>query len=216
MEHPPTEKCEVYSIDRNEWTFISSLPDKRKSSSACEHSGKVYVSGGRTDNETVTSMWCYDITQDVWSERAQMLVPHAGHVMIPVKNKIYVMDRTNTGVECYDIQTDEWTKVVPSLGSLSGVARPAIMATWVYFLSYVQDSHDYLCKRYNIITSKCEELPDYPEHVHCVIGAPLAFPRHMLTDQGENTSTISTTPSDYQTSIIIHHLQNSPVKQTTV
>ena len=217
VDHPPTDKCEVYSIDKNEWKFISPLPQKRKSSSACEHGGKIYVSGGRTDDETVFTLWCYAFYHDTWEERTSMLVGHAGHVMLSVKDKIYVVDRTNTGIECYNPTADDWTKVMPSLGSLSGVARPAVMGTWVYFLSYIQDSSDYLCKRYNVITSTCQELPDYPEHVHCVIGAPLAFPRQLLAETpNDNASTVSTSPSEYQTSMIMYHLQNSPIKQTAV
>ncbi len=216
VHHPPTDKCEVYSIDKNEWRYISALPHKRKSASACELTGKIYVSGGRTDDETAVTLWCYDVEHDTWEERAPMLVGHNGHVMVPVHEKIYVVDRTTTGIECYTPATDDWTKVLPSLGSLYGVARPAVLGTWVYFISYIQESSDYLCKRYNIVTSTCEQLPDYPEHVHCVIGAPLALPKHVLLEtSSDNASTVSS-PSEYQTSMIMYHLQNSPVKQTAV
>ncbi len=221
-QHPPTDKCEVYSIDRNEWRFIAPLPHKRKSASACEHAGKIYVSGGRTEDATALTLWRYEVETDTWEERAAMLIGHNGHVMVPHKDKIFVVDRTDTGIESYDPVTDEWTKVLPSLGSLKGVARPAVMGTRVYFISYEQEgrdggSRDFLCKRYDIATSRTEELPDYPDHVHCVIGAPLAFPSHVLVEPAnEDASTVSTSPSEYQTSMIMFHLQNSPIKQTAV
>lgn len=186
IEHPPTDKCEVYSVDRNEWTSIAPLPQPRKSASACEHEGKIYVSGGRTSDETVMTFWCYDLETDTWEDKAPMLLAHAGHVMMSVTGNIYSVDRSNKGVECYNLMTNEWTKIVAPAGCLSGVARPAVNPPWVYFISFIEDEKDFRCRRQNVVSLEVEELPAYPENVHCVISAPLSFPRHLLVDTNNN------------------------------
>ena len=186
LEHPPTDQCEVYCIDENRWTPIASLPAKLKSCSACVYGDEIYVSGGRTDSETALSLYCYSVEANVWHVKAPMLLAHAGHAMVTVKDRIYVIDRTNLSVEAYKPDMDEWVKLVPPSASLSGVARPAVLGTWVYFMSYIEGTQDYQCKRYNVVTLQQEQLPKFPEEVHCVIGAPLAFPRSAFLDQNNN------------------------------
>jgi len=186
LDHPPTECCESYLIDGNEWQSIAPMPLKYKASSATEHDGKIYVSGGRTENKTVATMWCYVTTTDQWEEKSPMLLPHAGHTMMTINSQIYVIDRIDLTIESYCPRADTWTQVAAPALELSGVARPAIMSPWVYFISYVQNGKDHRCCRYNVLTFECEELPPYPEQVHCVIGVPLTFPRQAL-DANNNT-----------------------------
>ena len=186
LNHPPTDCCETYMIDSNEWRSIASMPLKYKASSASEHDGKIYVSGGRTDDKTAATMWCYVTSTDRWEEKSPMLSPHAGHTMMTINSQIYVIDRINLAIESYCPRADEWTQVAAPTVELSGVARPAVMSPWVYFISYMQNDKDNRCCRYNVLTFEFEELPPYPEHVHCVIGAALTFPRHTL-DANNNT-----------------------------
>ena len=186
LDHPPCDKCEVYSIDQNEWTSIAPLPQARKSAAACLHEGKIYVSGGRTTNETMMTFWCYDPVSDSWEEKSPMLLQHAGHVMMSALGNIYVIDRSNRSVECYNLSTDDWTKIVPPTGNLAGVARPAVNPPWVYFISFMEGEKDFRCRRQNVLTLEVEELPPFPEDVHCVISAPLSFPRHLLVDTNNN------------------------------
>ena len=192
FEHPPTDKCEVYSIDRNEWKFIARLPQRRKSSSASVHSGKIYVSGGRTDTETSNTLFVYEPEQDTWSLLSPMLLPHAGHAMVNMNDKLYVIDRTDLAMECYNIVCDDWTKITAPRPALAGIARPAVMDSWVYCLSYMQEDADYKCKRVNILSQEVELLPDYPESVHCVVQASLTFPRQRLVDTNNNSSSSNT------------------------
>ena len=186
LDHPPTNCCEMYLIDSNEWRSIASMPFKYKASSASELGGNIYVSGGRTDNKTVASMWCYEPSSDSWQEKAPMLSPHAGHTTMTINGQIYVIDRVNLAIESYSPGADAWTQVTAPSMELSGVARPAVLSPWVYFISYLHHDKDSRCCRYNVLTFEFEELPPYPEQVHCVIGVPLTFPRHTL-DANNNT-----------------------------
>ena len=199
IEHPPTDRCEVYSIDRNEWQFISPLPERRKSSSACVHSDKIYLSGGRTDQETSASLWCYDPHSDSWCAKTSMISAHAGHAMVSVNNRLFVIDRTDLVIESYDVLADQWSKVCSPQLPISGIARPAILGTSVYFLSYMQDGEDFKCKRIDVLTQEVEPLPDYPEAVHCVLGASLTFPRHRLTDRNNNENSSFNTTNNTST-----------------
>ncbi|KAK2155622.1 hypothetical protein LSH36_235g00021 [Paralvinella palmiformis] len=187
LEHPPTDRCEVYSIDRNEWQFISPLPEQRKSSSACVQSDKIYLSGGRTNEETSSCLWCYDPHSDSWCSKTPMPSAHAGHAMLSVGDGLFVIDRTDLVIECYDILADQWSKVCSPQLPITGIARPAILDTFVYCLSYMQDGEDFKCKRINVLTQEVEPLPDYPEAVHCVLGASLTFPHRRLIDRNNNS-----------------------------
>ena len=115
-----------------------------------------------------------------------MLLPHAGHAMLAIGDRIYVIDRTNLSIEAYAPSTDDWVKIAPPSFTLSGVARPAVLGPWVYFISYVEGSEDYQCKRYNVLTLRLQQLAKFPEQVHCVIGAPLAFPHSAIADPNNN------------------------------
>ncbi len=196
FEHLPTENCERYSIDANEWHSITSLPECRKSSAACDYQSMIYLSGGRRQNETMSTLWCYDIHAGLWRSKASMLQPHAGHAMMAVQDKIYVIDRSGVGVECYNPLADDWSKVAVSGGVLSGIARPATSSPWVYFISCCKDHTDHQCIRLNVLTRTWEELPTFPDPVHCVIGTFMSIPLKMLTNNhGCNTKSVPSTSS---------------------
>ena len=188
IEHPPTDAVEKYSVDGNTWTSITPLPGKRKSSSACEFDGKIYVSGGRTGDETMSTFWCYDPGSDTWSDKQCMIIPHAGHAMVTINNRIYVIDRVNLSVEVYSPSVDEWMKVNPPYHVHAGIARPAVMGPWVHFISYMTEDADNLCKRYNVLTQQTEDLPRFPDNVHCVIGATLTLPQSVFSDANNNST----------------------------
>ena len=182
LEHPPTDSCEMYSIERNEWRLITPLPDRRKSVSACELNGNIYVSGGRTETDTKSCFWCYNICDNNWEDLPDMLIPHAGHAMFPVNKKLYVMDRNTGSTECYDPQVKYWTKLVSPVTVISGVARPASVGPWVYFISYAHGDKEKLCKRCNVITGEIDHLPEFPQDALCVISTSLVIPQSALTN----------------------------------
>ena len=187
IRHPPTVASEVYSVDKNQWSSIAPLPEKRKSTAACVLNEKIFVSGGRTDDETVSTLWCYDPCNDAWQNKQCMIVPHAGHAMSAINHKLYVTDRMDLAVECYCPTLDEWTKIVgPTPSVHSGIARPAVMGPWVYFISCYTADGDQKCKRFNVVTLQTEELADFPESVHCVAGIPLTLSQALFSDANNN------------------------------
>ena len=192
LEHFPTDRAECYDIDHDKWTAITVLPDKRKSASACELGNVLYISGGRVEQHTVTSMWSYRPSTNSYTQLSDMLNPHAGHAMLAddAGANLYVIDRIDTTLEKYSLSEDVWTTITPAnpltQRLLSGVARPAVSTQSVYFISYIQNEADYQCCSYDLNKLTMTSLPEYPEHVHCVMAVPLAFPRHMLVDSNNN------------------------------
>ena len=194
LEHSPTDRSECYDIDHDRWTSITVLPDKRKSVSACEIGGVLYISGGRMEQHTVKTMWSYRPATNTYTQLSDMLNPHAGHAMLAHDNgtNLYVIDRIVVSVEKYSLSDDVWTVItqtdslVQGARLLSGVARPAVCDQCIYFISYIHNESDYRCSFFDIDKLSTTSLPDYPEQVHCVMAATLAFPRHMLVDNNNN------------------------------
>ena len=189
LAHPPTAKSEAYSIKKNEWCPISPLPTKAKSSSACELAGEIYVSGGRTEEETLRTFWSYSPLKDQWTRNEPMLEAHAGHAIVGLVNKVYTVDRMTMSIEVYDIMQRQWNRLTAPSTNFTGVARPLVDGSNLYFISYTDSgdkSGDYRCTKLNVVTQQMESLPEFPGLVHCVISATLAFPKHFLVDSNNN------------------------------
>ena len=194
--HPSTERSEAYSIQEDVWESMPPLPDRRKSLSACQFGPRIFLSGGHDDKQTVSTFWRFDPEKGSWKNKSPMLAPHAGHAMFTVKDRIYVIDRTDLQIESYNPKVDQWVQIAVSMSPISGLARPAHMGSWVYFISYINPNprQSYLCRRYNVVTLEAEDLPPFPGEAHCVIGTVLTLPREvLLQNASEDDETLQQT-----------------------
>ena len=155
-----TDQAEVYSMETGTWNAISPMQGARKNAAACELDGKIYVSGGSTDTETRSTMWSYSIAENTWEERAPLLTPLQCHVMMTVKDDIYVIDRSNMAISCYSPTANQWSNIASGLDNISDVKQLVVSGVWVYVIGYVKSGESTaLYGRYNMINREMESLP---------------------------------------------------------
>ncbi|XP_045170233.2 beta-scruin-like [Mercenaria mercenaria] len=92
-----TSTVEYYDPGTDTWTPIRSLPRPRVDHASCVVGGtRLYVSGGISNikHQCSNVFWVYDLLTDRWTDPCPNIVlPHdrEKHLMVPVKNNIYVM-----------------------------------------------------------------------------------------------------------------------------
>ena len=88
----------------------------------CEHAaavmgGKIYVTGGETDqHDTVNSAYVYDPQANAWTQLASMGIARRRHASAAVGGKLYVFGGRDDGgrlstAEVYDPASNSWAQV---------------------------------------------------------------------------------------------------------
>ena len=91
------------------------MPRSRYSHAAAAVGGKIYVTGGATQVDSVNLVCVYDPQDDAWTVLADMSVARHGHALAAVGDKLYVFGGLNDGdklstVEVYDPASESWTQ----------------------------------------------------------------------------------------------------------
>ena len=79
--------------------------------------GKIYVTGGSYQLESVNSVYVYDPQADAWTQLASMSVARQLHASAAVGGKLYVFGGYGAGsgrlctAEVYDPASDRWASV---------------------------------------------------------------------------------------------------------
>ena len=78
--------------------------------------GKIYVTGGHTQNGSVNSVYVYDPQADAWTQLTSMDTARRSHASAAVGGKLYVFGgRDASGplstAEVYDPASDSWAQV---------------------------------------------------------------------------------------------------------
>ena len=116
-EDPVTyDSLNIYDIQTNTWEKGKSLPAKRGYFGADTIKGKIYLTGGLTDNWIVEkSMYVYDPVLDEWTEKASMNATRYGTCAKSCNGKLYVSGgisgtwEVQKSIEAYDPESDQWT-----------------------------------------------------------------------------------------------------------
>ncbi|KAK2181904.1 hypothetical protein NP493_370g06016 [Ridgeia piscesae] len=184
---------EQYLVDQDKWIVKTPLDVRLSASAATVHDGKVFLSGGQTDQEISRCLWCYNITSDTWHSRACMMMARMDHAMCCHDNRLYVLggyDKNiikafdvNT-VEAYDTETDQWSVVHENSPKISGV-HCSMVAALVYLVGgFTYDENkkrdDVFC--YNIETNKWKVVTKMTTPAMSVASCTLYIPRHVLSD----------------------------------
>lgn len=176
--------CECYDPSTDSWSSICPLPEYRT-----QHAGAsikfgvghyLYVSGGLDRDLVLSSMRCYDATEDTWELRAPMLTPRADHIMLAMGQKLYVCggwrDDSETGnrvlvdtIDSYDVTKDLWEVVtqIPTPRYHAGIVG---VDNKIYFIGgfhsdvmFDRDTAAIEC--YNIETDSWTTGEKYPQDV---------------------------------------------------
>jgi len=62
----------VYDTQANSWQQVASMPQGRYAHAATATNGKIYVTGGRSTRDSLTSVCVYDPQADAWTQLASM------------------------------------------------------------------------------------------------------------------------------------------------
>ncbi|XP_061413937.1 ectoderm-neural cortex protein 1-like [Lethenteron reissneri] len=133
----------VYLVDQKAHEIVpkAQLPNPRKEFSACAVGCKVYVTGGRGSEKSVSKdVWVYDNLHDEWGRAAPMLVARFGHGSAELGGELYVVGGHTAGtgqcpaspsaalkqVERYNPATNSWSMVAPLR---EGVSNAAVVST---------------------------------------------------------------------------------------
>lgn len=118
-ENKVMHTVECYDIMTNEWEMKQPLSRHVYGHAGCVCIGKIFVSGGQVFAGTWKKLFSYTPEEDTWEERAPMLQNRLNHVMMDVKDKIYVIGGNIedaygfpipiTEIERYCPKANQWT-----------------------------------------------------------------------------------------------------------
>lgn len=83
----------------------------RFSYASAQFEEKMYVAGGKSDVDTnLSSVECYDIRENKWTELSEMNHPRENFALVPYKGYLYAIGYDKT-IERYDPKENLWTVV---------------------------------------------------------------------------------------------------------
>ena len=109
---------EAYDPQADSWQQVASMPRGLCRHRAATMGGKIYVTGGSYQLESVNSVYVYDPQADAWTQLASMSVARQLHASAAVGGKLYVFGGCGAGsvrlstAEVYDPASDSWASVL--------------------------------------------------------------------------------------------------------
>ena len=109
---------EAYDPHADSWQRVASMPRGLYQHAAVAMGGKIYVTGGSYQWESVNSAYVYDPQADAWTQLASMSVARQLHASAAVGGKLYVFGGCGAGsvrlstAEVYDPASDSWASVL--------------------------------------------------------------------------------------------------------
>jgi N-acetylneuraminic acid mutarotase len=111
----PSDAFYRYDVEAETWHEAASLPVALHHVGLAALDGKVYLAGGYSAesnwNVEVVGAWVYDAESDSWSSMADLPTPRAGHEMVSLDGKLYVVGGLGpepTPLLVYHPQADAW------------------------------------------------------------------------------------------------------------
>jgi len=155
-----TNALEVYDTASDIWRQAAPMPLPIHHAGVAAANGRIYVTGGYDDMGKMvraepdnSRAWVYDPQTDTWSSIADLPAPRAGHAMVTVGDKLYLVGGTGSGaaeVWTYDPATDIWNTHSAPMSTLREHV-PAI----------VVDGHIYVIGgRWNDVSTPAVEVYD--------------------------------------------------------
>ena len=98
-------------IFTDQWSNVTNMPTVRYGQSVAAVDNKIYVTGGEdNDDQTISSVDCYDLDTHTWSQMANMNIARRGHSLISVHGRLYAIGGRDVDcVEVYDPDNNTWT-----------------------------------------------------------------------------------------------------------
>ncbi|XP_035668551.1 kelch-like protein 9 [Branchiostoma floridae] len=234
------KSVEKYDMERDTWSYVSSLKNP-----VCGHAGsvscdKVYVSGGYTGQDYDKSMLSYSRSSDQWDVKRPMFSARAWHCLVTFDDNMYAIGghrRNPAGwhedinvVEMYQTSANQWTKVT-SMDYPRSFAGSCVVNNAVYVVGGVSKQSQScmrIVQRYFPEEDRWERLPDLPSPSNGTVCATMALSwrvvnqSHAIYPPSRAVSSTSVRDSSKNISLTINEQNNadnrsalSPVGQTT-
>ncbi|KAJ1529501.1 hypothetical protein ONE63_006274 [Megalurothrips usitatus] len=113
----PIATVEVFSVTKNEWTPLPSLPFALTGVRMDFLHGRIIVAGGQSENGTEKATWYLDEKSSKWKTSIPMSTPRAFHGLVSVGGILYAIGGKNedgtiiNSVERYDPNENRWFTV---------------------------------------------------------------------------------------------------------
>merc|ERR1712194_98115 len=94
--------------------------------------GKIYVTGGDTDEGSVNSVYVYNPQADAWTQLASMSIARDSHASSAIDGKLYVFGGVDSDqaylstAEVYDPASDSWAQGLSLTSLRSSMAAVAL------------------------------------------------------------------------------------------
>lgn len=206
----PSDAFYVYDVEAETWQDAAPLPIGLHHVGLAALDGKIYLAGGYSAesgwNVDVVSAWVYDPEADTWESIVDMPTARAGHEMVALDDKIYVVGGLGpepTPLLVYDPQTDAWETLADMLQPSDHLAT-AVLDGKIYAIGgRWSDGNMHTVQRYDPETGSWELLAELPTarsgftagvvdgKIHTVGGEALAstctYSQHEAYDPETNT-----------------------------
>lgn len=109
---PILNTTEEYDVTNDTWTSRANFPTPILQSFACGYNNKLYVVGGCTGSQSLSSVWEYDPSTDQWTSKSPMPTSRCEISGALINGKIYITSGWSSSyrtLEIYDIASDSWT-----------------------------------------------------------------------------------------------------------
>ena len=96
----------------DQWNIVTNIPTRRRWPGVAALDNKIYVTEGQDDNEqTLSSVDCYDPDTNTWSQMANMNIARRGHSLVSLDGRLYAIGghQVERSVEVYDPGRNTWT-----------------------------------------------------------------------------------------------------------
>ena len=123
---------EAYDPQADSWQRVASMPQRLSLHAAAAMSGKIYVTGGETDQGTsMNSAYVYDPQANAWAQLASMGNARRAHASAAVGGKLYVFGGVGgeghlSMAEVYDPASDSWAQVSNLISARSHFVAAAL------------------------------------------------------------------------------------------
>ena len=180
---------EVFSIAKNDWESRSSLNHAVYGLSGAICKGIIYISGGQKFDGHCNNMLSYNPENDQWKEEPPMIHQRSNHVMLEVRDKLYVIggnteDSYGFPVPCINIETyDPSTKVWTDLKATINIreAGACVQDDKIYIVGGINGQHYYsdLIQCFKPLDDNLETINKFPTRIYGRACSILNLPQYV-------------------------------------
>lgn len=116
-KHRIEKQVQKLNLSTKEWSTLAELNEGREHAAALAYKDRIYVIGGRSQSEILSTVEFYSPTENVWTPCRDMLIPRMMAEVTLCGDKFYVFGGFHgidirlfvTQIEMYDPATDSWS-----------------------------------------------------------------------------------------------------------